>query len=80
MANRETLQKTLNANYDLDFFHRNVLHPVFGNSLTITSVPEKRNINASEERLIKSIKNTERLHSLITGNLTSMMLNLPIML
>jgi hypothetical protein len=56
MANRETLQKTLNANYDLDFFHRNVLHPVFRNSLTVTSVPEKRNINASEERLVKSIK------------------------
>jgi len=56
MANRETLQKTLNANYDLDFFHRNVLQQVFGNSLTLASVPEKRNINASEERLIKSVK------------------------
>ena len=56
MANRETLQKNLNANYDLEFFQRNVLHPVFGNSLTLASIPEKRNINASEERLIKSVK------------------------
>jgi len=56
MANREALQKILNANYDLDFFHRNVLHPVFRNSLTLASVPEKRNINASEERLVKSVK------------------------
>ncbi|MFH1004934.1 MAG: N-6 DNA methylase [Bacteroidota bacterium] len=56
MTNRETLQNLLNANYDFDFFHRNVLQPVFGDSLKLTSVPEIRNINASEERLVKSVK------------------------
>ncbi len=56
MASRETLQKALNANYDLTFFRQNVLEPVFGSSLTIYSVPKHEPINPSEEKAVKNIK------------------------
>ncbi|MDO8446059.1 MAG: TaqI-like C-terminal specificity domain-containing protein [Deltaproteobacteria bacterium] len=56
MANRESLQKALNANYDLTFFRQHVLEPVFGSSLTIYSAPKAELVNPSEAKTITNIK------------------------
>ena len=56
MASKELLQRALNANFDLTHFHRNVLQPVFGASLEITSAQEVRTLNASEKKLVRAVR------------------------
>ena len=55
MTNKESLIKALSTRYELDFFIKNVLSPVFDSRVEIYSRPQKRQLSDSDKKIVKSI-------------------------